>query len=335
MTVHKLPNYQTQHHNGSRFRNIWGPHPENLHKKFDPESGDIRHNPLDLGGWLIRKVSNPKKIEPVVGIAHLSRHSFESSEAQIFWLGHASSLIHFKDFNILTDPVFGERVSPVSFAGPRRLAGHAMRRSEFPHIDMIIISHNHYDHAETETLKYFARRDRCTVVCPLKTAKYMRDCGFQHIIEMDWWQFTEWKQVRVTCTPAKHFSGRTATDRNSTLWASFRIDHLVDNKSVYFAGDTAFSPHFEEIYDAFGAVDVALMPVGAYEPRWLMREIHVDPDEAVEGFKMLRGKQMIGIHWGTYDLADEPMSAPKNRIKSLSADKNQIHMLDIGGAIKF
>lgn len=325
--IRTLQRYDTRHHNGRKFRNIWGAHPDSDLAKFDAVSGDIRHRPIDVATWLFRKGLGPAKGGEPPAVKKITRDEWLTREntPRAFWLGHASCLIQADGFNILTDPVFGERVSPVRFAGPRRLCGLAAPVAELPPIDAIILSHNHYDHAESDTLRFLAERDMPLIFAPLRVAPLLRQIGFATIYELDWWQQVELRDYTISCLPCKHFSGRTATDRNETLWASFMIELHRCGKKVYFAGDTAYSQHFTEIADEFKSIDLALIPIGAYLPRWFMREVHVSPDEAIAAFADLGATKMLGIHWGTYDLADEDIDQPKKEALAAAAARNIAH----------
>ncbi len=341
LEIRNLPQYETRHHNGRRFRNIWGPHRDSDANRFDEASSDIRHRALDVASWLFRKGIGGQKAGKVPDVLPLTRDQLADpgDSVRAVWLGHAAVLIQQGALNIITDPVFADRVSPVRFAGPRRLCGRAIETSDLPRIDAVVLSHNHYDHAEAETLAYIARRDNPAVYVPLRVARLMRSLGFRQVFELDWWQSVEDQAYTVTCLPAKHFSGRTATDRNETLWASFMISLRRTNKHIYFAGDTAYSPHFTEIAEVFANIDLTLMPIGAYLPRWFMREVHVSPDEAIQAFLDLKATKMLGIHWGTYDLADEDLDQP--RLEALAAAQkhaiapDRLHITDVGAHFTF
>ncbi len=341
LEIRNLPRYDTRHHNGKKFRNIWGAHPDSESEKFDPQSGDIRHKALDVAGWLLRKgLAGSRRGEPAA-VRTLSRNDLipAAIEARAIWLGHAAVLLQAGGLNILTDPVFGDRVSPVKFAGPKRLCARALDLADLPRIDAIVLSHNHYDHAESDTLKFLAARENPPIFVPLRVASLIKGFGFAEVHELDWWQQIDMGKFTVTCLPAKHFSGRSATDRNETLWASFMISFHEPLKHIYFAGDTAYSPHFTEIAQEFPDIHLTLMPIGAYLPRWFMREVHVSPDEAIRAYEDLAARKMLGIHWGTYDLADEDWDQPKRETISAAEAKRlapeNICILDVGQDILF
>jgi N-acyl-phosphatidylethanolamine-hydrolysing phospholipase D len=340
LQIRTLARHTTEHHNGRKFRNIWGAHVDSDSEKFDHASGDLRHRPLDIAGWILRKGIANKSGGIPAAVRPLNIEALESPGApRITWLGHAACLVQADGLNILTDPVFGERVSPVKFAGPKRLCGLALPVEELPRIDAIVLSHNHYDHAEADTLRFLAGRENPPVFLPLRVASLGRALGFRSVYELDWWQQIEMGKLCITCLPAKHFSGRSATDRNETLWASFMISFMSSAKHVYFAGDTAYSQHFSDIATEFPSIDATLMPIGAYLPRWFMREVHVSPDEAIQAFADLNAGKMLGIHWGTYDLADEQWDQPKREAIAEAARigiaPDRIKIVDVGESFAF
>jgi N-acyl-phosphatidylethanolamine-hydrolysing phospholipase D len=233
------------------------------------------------------------------------------------WVGHSSVLLQLGGLNILTDPMWSPRASPVSFAGPRRWVPPAIAFEALPPIDLVLQSHNHYDHLDDRTVRQLSRaHPEAAWLVPLGLAAFVRDRGARRVTELDWWQEVEVGPVRVACTPAQHFSGRGFTDRGSALWCGWAIAAPAQGKRVFFSGDTGLHPEFAAIAARYGPFDVALLPIGAYEPRWFMRSIHMNPEEAVEAFRALGARAMIPIHWGTFKLTDEAMDEPSLRARS-------------------
>jgi len=243
------------------------------------------------------------------------------SETTVTWVGHATTLIQIDGVNILTDPIWSERATPVSWTGPRRVVPPAPAFDDLPKIDIVVVSHNHYDHLDKPTIKRLGNEVHYFV--PLLMAKWLRGVGIknENITELDWWEETEHRGLKLVCTPTQHFSGRFLHDRNQVLWCSWTI--LGKEQRIYFAGDTGYFPGFREIGEKFGAFDVAILPIGAYLPRWFMAPVHVDPAQAAQAFLDLRARVMVPIHWGTFDLADEPMDQPP-KVLFAAADSLQI-----------
>ena len=229
------------------------------------------------------------------------------------WVGHATFLLQVAGLNVLTDPVFSRRVSPFSFAGPERLAPLGLSLAELPPIDLVLISHNHYDHLDDSAVKVLAREHPgVTFVVPLGLKSWFAARGIERVLELDWWQDGAVGDARVTALPAQHFSGRGPFDRNATLWCSLLLE--VAGQRVYFAGDTGYSKDFADIGAAYPGIDLALLPIGAYEPNWFMRSVHVNPEEAVRMFQDLGAKHAAAMHWGTFRLTLEPLDEPPQRL---------------------
>jgi N-acyl-phosphatidylethanolamine-hydrolysing phospholipase D len=235
----------------------------------------------------------------------------------VTWIGHASTLIQAGGSNILTDPIFSERASPVSFAGPKRHVAPGLTLAELPHIDAVVISHNHYDHLDKASVKALAAQagGPPLFIVPLGVKAWLAGVGIDNAVELDWWQSARVGAVEIVFTPAQHWSGRSLGDRMETLWGGYAI--FAPDFQVYFAGDTAYSRDFADIHAHFAArhgagrgFDLALLPIGAYEPRWFMSAQHVDPAEAVRIHGDLGAERSIGIHWGTFQLTDEPLDEP-------------------------
>ncbi len=227
----------------------------------------------------------------------------------VTWVGHATLLLQIDGLNILTDPIWSERASPVSFAGPKRLMPPGIDFKELPEIDAVLISHNHYDHLDTETLKKLAaQNDHITFFVPLGLGAFLEDLDIQRYEELDWWQSVRLNGREFIATPTQHFSGRTLWDRDETLWCSWVV--IGAKNRFYYAGDTGYFPGFKEIGQRYGPFTLAAIPIGAYRPRWFMSPVHVSPVEAVQAYLDLGARYFIPIHWGTFVLADEPLREP-------------------------
>jgi L-ascorbate metabolism protein UlaG (beta-lactamase superfamily) len=236
----------------------------------------------------------------------------EGDAVRVTFVNHSTFLIQTESFNLLTDPVWSERVSPVTFAGPRRHRAPGLNFHDLPPIDAILLSHNHYDHCDRETLRQLAQRDHPEIFCPLGLAGWLGKQGFQKIRELDWWQSVAWRGLRVHCLPAQHFAARGPFDRNRTLWCGWMTQSHAGE--IYFAGDTGFGGFFKEIAADFRNIRLALLPIGAYEPEWFMGPIHMTPEQAVEVHRILEPHVSIATHFGTFSLADDGEFAPLQRL---------------------
>lgn len=237
----------------------------------------------------------------------------DGDSLSITFVNHSTFLIQTAGYNLLTDPVWSERVSPVSFAGPRRHRSPGVALDDLPAIDVVLLSHNHYDHCDYKTLHRLAKRDNPVLFCPLGLLRPMRKLGFQKIFELDWWQSATFAQLRVHAVPAQHFSSRGLFDRNRTLWCGWMVE--TTQGSIYFAGDTGMASLFEEIAKDFPDIRLALLPIGAYTPESLMGPIHMTPEEALTAHQTLKPAQSIATHFGTFALADDGEFEPIERLK--------------------
>jgi N-acyl-phosphatidylethanolamine-hydrolysing phospholipase D len=231
------------------------------------------------------------------------------------WVGHTSFLLQMAGLNILIDPIWSERASPLQFAGPRRWVSPGVEFDRLPPIDVVVLSHDHYDHLDASTIARLAERYPAAVwYAPLGTADFLRHRGAREVVERDWWDEGNVGSLHLTCVPAQHFSGRTLGKRNSTLWCGWVL--RAPDRTVFFAGDTGLHPEFGSIAAQCGPVDVAILPIGAYEPRWFMGSVHMNPEDCVKATAQLKtaqnGKRLIvaAAHWGTFKLTDEPMDEP-------------------------
>ncbi len=227
---------------------------------------------------------------------------------RVTFVNHSTMLVQMAGMNILTDPVWSETVGPTSWLGPRRHHAPGIRFEDLPPIDAVLLSHDHYDHTDLPTLKRLAARDAPLLVAGLGSGTLFEDAGMRSHVDLDWWQCRAVGSVRVCALPAQHGSRRGLTDGNGTLWVSFWIESEAG--SVYFAGDTGLGPHFAAIRERMGAPCVALLPIGAYLPRWIMKENHMSPSDAVVAHETLGARLSIAMHIATFQQSDEGMDQP-------------------------
>jgi N-acyl-phosphatidylethanolamine-hydrolysing phospholipase D len=239
---------------------------------------------------------------------------------RITWLGHASFLIKTSDVTILTDPFLSEYASPVSWAGPRRFVASPIPINQLPSIDIVIVSHSHYDHLDDKTVRSLNNKDEIHVVVPLGLKSFFTERGYTKVTELDWHQSELIKGIKLTAEPAVHDSARSISDHNETLWASWVIESA--QKRILFIGDSGYSETiFNHIGDKYASFDYAILPIGAYEPRELMWMSHTTPQEAVSIGIDVRAKTLIASHWGTINsLSDEPIFSPPIRFKKSGAN---------------
>jgi N-acyl-phosphatidylethanolamine-hydrolysing phospholipase D len=234
------------------------------------------------------------------------------TEPTVTWVGHATLLVQLDGVNVLTDPQWSDRASPVGFAGPRRVTPPGLRFEDLPPIHLVLISHDHYDHLDVATVKRLAAEHRPRFLVPLGLKAWFADLGITDVEEMDWWQSRTERGLTLTCLPAQHFSGRTLWDRNRRLWSGWAI--AGRQKRLFFAGDTAYAGFFTEIGQRLGPFDLAAVPIGAYLPAIIMKASHTTPEEALQIFVDTGSRAFVPIHWGTFDLADEPLDEPPQRL---------------------
>ena len=236
-------------------------------------------------------------------------------EVSITFIGHASFLIRLPGLTVLTDPIFSERASPVAWAGPTRVRPPGRTLADLPPVDLLLLSHNHYDHLDLPSLRALHRHSRPRVVTPLGNAVHVRKAAAFDIQELDWWQDTAIGHpaaARVTAVPARHFSSRTLNDAGRSLWAGFMLE--AAGMRLLFAGDSGDGAHWQRIRERLGPPGLALLPIGAYAPRSLMRRVHMDPEEAVGAHRTLGAGRSIGMHFGTFQLTDEAVDAPERAL---------------------
>jgi L-ascorbate metabolism protein UlaG (beta-lactamase superfamily) len=231
---------------------------------------------------------------------------------RVTFVNHATALVQHDGLNVLTDPIWSDRCSPVPWAGPRRHHEPGVAIADLPKIDLILVSHNHYDHLDLGTLRTLARRDDPTLIVPLGNGRLVSGLGFSRVIELDWDQAVEVGPARVIGQEVRHFSSRGLFDQQKTLWMGFVVDAPAGR--WVFAGDTGFGGHFAATGAAHGPFRLALLPIGAYAPRWFMSPIHMDPADAVRAHQALGAQFSVGVHHGTFRLTNEAQDAPKDEL---------------------
>lgn len=245
-----------------------------------------------------------------------------STHTTVTWIGHATVLLQVAGKNILTDPVFSKRASPVKWAGPARLVPPGLPLEDLPRIDAVVISHDHYDALDEGSIVRLHDRpggDETRFFVPLGLKKWFQDRGVSRVIELDWWDQYEMPPLDIIAVPVQHWSKRGLWGRNEHLWAGWVI--LGPDFRFFFSGDSGYCPHFKEIGKRLGPFDLAAIPIGAYAPRWFMKDHHVTPEEALQIHLDIGAKKSIGIHWGTFILTDEPLDEPPKRLRKAVEDQ--------------
>ncbi|MFW5876546.1 MAG: MBL fold metallo-hydrolase [Myxococcota bacterium] len=271
----------------------------------------IRHpRPKDLFRWALNRRPGPWRWVDVPSAPPPPR-AVADGELRATLIGHATVLLQMDGLNVLTDPIWSARCSPVPFAGPERHRPPAVRLEDLPPIHCVLLSHDHYDHLDMPTLRRLGDMHAPVIVTGLRTGRMLRRGGLAHVHELDWWQTRTVPgipQFTITATPAQHFSGRSLFDRDRTLWCGF--DLCGPSGRIFFAGDTGYADHFQEVRERLGPPRLALLPIGAYRPEWVMRRVHMTPADAVRAHQDLQASTSLGIHFGTFRLTDDGMDEP-------------------------
>jgi L-ascorbate metabolism protein UlaG (beta-lactamase superfamily) len=291
---------QTQtsdHFDGTHFFNPWG---HNNTKSF-----------FDVMKWKISTTPSPW---PEKGLANTAVPQLvengKAASVHITYIGHATTYIQSDKVSVLTDPQFSDRSSPVSFAGPTRVRKPALEIEKLPALDFVIISHNHYDHLDLPSLLALEKKFHPHFIVPLGNAELLKSEGIQKVTELDWWQSAEGFQL----VPAQHWSARGMWDRNKTLWGGYVFE--LDKQKIFFAGDTGYGPHFKMIREKCGPMDISILPIGAYEPRWFMKDQHMNPDDAVLAHLDLGSHKSFAIHFETFQMTDEAFDEPRKTLQT-------------------
>jgi L-ascorbate metabolism protein UlaG (beta-lactamase superfamily) len=242
-------------------------------------------------------------------------------DVAITFVNHATFLIQMHGVNILTDPIWAKRASPLSWIGPARVREPGVAFDDLPHIDLILISHNHYDHLDIPTLRKLNEKFSPAVLVAAGDRKLVESVGLKTVHELDWWEEIQIRpELMVSFAPTQHFSARSPWNRQKSLWGSYMIRHA--DRLIYYGADSGYSGHFSEIHRRLGAADIALLGIGAYEPRWFMSPLHMNPAEAVKAHEDLGSKHSIGMHFGTFQMSTEAIDQPQADLKIALARAN-------------
>ena len=299
-----MDNYGSTNFNFSK-RRFEHPNGENNNRKFLQISKvACEYFWRDFDEWENKgfPVLNLSKVE----LAHFSEN--------VIWVGHSTALLNHKGITVLTDPHFTGRAGPFGFMGPKRITSPPFLIEDLPKIDIILISHNHYDHLDKQTIMHLIKlQPEIKFFVPLGLSDILKSFGVKNIVELDWWQAFKHKNINIHATQVQHWSRRSFFDRNKTLWSGWMMSW--DDFSFYFAGDTGYSNDFAKTAKRCGSPTLAAIPIGAYEPREFMKAAHMNPEEAVKAFQDLGTKYAFGIHWGTFKLTLEVMNDPPIQLK--------------------
>ena len=273
------------------------------------------HQPGDVERWRKERKAAGLPKPPTQGYDEFIRQWWQPAELNdrpedgVWWLGHASVLLRLSGQYLLTDPVFSRRASPLPFFGPQRKTPPVLIVDTLPHIDALVISHNHYDHLDSATVRHLLRRfPELTVFVPLGLGDWFCRRGAKNILELDWWQSAVFQGITLTAVPAQHWSMRTLWDRNRSLWCGWVCEGA--DQRFWFSGDTGYTPDLLAIPQRLGQITAAALPAGAYAPRWFMSAHHMDPQSAIKLWQQMGMPLAFPIHWGVFELADESLDEP-------------------------
>jgi L-ascorbate metabolism protein UlaG (beta-lactamase superfamily) len=283
-----------------------------------------------------RMLREPRAAWPAsIPVTQVKPPSRGEAAAAITFIGHSTFLVQTRSGNLITDPVFAMRAGPFAFVGPRRVRRPAVALDDLPPIATILLSHNHYDHCDLDALQALRKRFHPQLITPVGNAKLLHSVRMTDVQELDWWDEAPQSPFAVQLTPAQHFSARTPFDRNRALWGGFVFS--AGARRIFFAGDTGYGGHFRDIRARCGTIHAALLPIGAYEPRWFMKDMHMNPAEAVQAHEDLGSPRTVAMHFGTFQLTaeaiDEPVSALQAALDARAIPRDAFRALEFGGSL--
>lgn len=316
----------------------------------NPHSGSSRRSLVDIILWQLGYYDDKKALNkrPKTFRYPNEKERVIKKAPTVTWINHSTFLVQVGNLSLLTDPIWSDRCSPLSFLGPKRKHAPPLTLENLPQIDLVLLSHDHYDHFDKKTLLKLGKLYPGIIwVVPLGLKKRLHKLGFQHIIEMKWWEKTQihvqGEEVVITAVPTQHFSGRGLWDKNRTLWTGFVVDFLQKKgkeKRLYFVGDTGYNAKdFKNIGKAFGTMDLSLIPIGTYEPKAFMDPVHISPTKAATIHDEVGSLLSIGMHWKTFRLSSEELEQPPYdlycALKKRGIDPKTFRVLEVGQTINW
>lgn len=300
-------------------------------RRFHNQVRSVHRSITDFVKWMRNR--EPGQWETLTAVEPGQRPPERCASLRATFINHSTVLLQVNGVNILTDPIWSRRASPFSWIGPTRVRPPGIRFEDLPPIDVVLISHSHYDHMDIPTLKSLKAAHNPLFVVGLGSAAVLRRHGISNVQELDWWQqLAIGEDITLSGVPAQHFSQRTPWDRDKRLWLGYVLQS--PSGAIYFAGDTGMGPHFEQIRQCFGPMTLSLLPIGAYKPRWFMAPMHLSPHEAVLVHQQLQSDYSIGIHFGTFELADDSRDEPVEELSRMRAKEGisagRFQVLDFG-----
>lgn len=294
--------------------------------RFDDRATQPARGPADILRWKLGNTFKPRAEKFVTPSQTNDGSILRTDQPSLTWIGHASFVLKLANKLVALDPIWSAKIG----GAVARNVAPGVALENIPNLDVVAVTHNHFDHLDLPTLKKIGNTSQYVV--PLGVGTWLKDIGLENIVELDWWQSTQAGELELTLVPARHWSMRMPWTRNESLWGGFVV--RGPEATIYHAGDTAFFDGFAEIKKRLPPIDYALLPIGAYEPRWFMSPQHMNPEDAGEAFLALGAKYFVAMHWGTFKLTDEPLGEPPNRLKQWwnehKLDPDRLIILDVG-----